>query len=144
MSAVYFAAPLFTDAERAWNAGAVAALRRRLTGHEVLSPQEFCAAFDAGPGHGPDFARIYRACVEHLERAAAVLAVIDGPDPDSGTAWEAGFACARGIPVVALRTDWRPGEDGGGNCMLTRSCAHLARTLDDAAAALERALGARR
>src|SRR5579871_6006345 len=39
-----------------------------------------------------------------LERADAVLAILDGPDVDSGTASEIGFAAARGTPVVGLRT----------------------------------------
>jgi nucleoside 2-deoxyribosyltransferase len=131
---VYFAAPLFTAAERAWNAEVVADLRRALAPVTLSVPQEFCAGFDAGGG--PDrFAGIYRACVDHLERADAVVAVLDGPDVDSGTAWEVGFAVARGKPVIGLRTDWRPAEDGAANCMLTRGCVAI---VADAAAAADR------
>lgn len=131
---VYFAAPLFTAAERAWNAQVVAGLRQALSRAEVLVPQEFCAGFDAAGG--PDrFAGIYAACVGHLERADAVVAVLDGADVDSGTAWEVGFAVARGKPVVGLRTDWRPAEDGVANRMLTRGCAAV---VGDALAAAER------
>lgn len=122
MPQLYYAAPLFTAAERAWNADNARRLRDLLPGWTVLVPQEFCAAFDPAPGQRPDFAAIFAACVRELERADAVLAVLDGADPDSGTCWEAGFAYARGIPVVGLRSDWRPGEDGAANCMLTRSC----------------------
>jgi len=121
MSRIYLAAPLFTAAERAWNATVAAELRARLAA-EILVPQEFCAAAEQAGG-GPDFGAIYAACRRHLEAASHLLAVLDGADADAGTCWEAGFACARGIPVLGLRTDWRPAEDGGGNCMLTRSCA---------------------
>ena len=70
-----------------------------------------------------------------------MLAVLDGADPDSGTCFEVGWACARGTPVVGLRTDLRPGEDGGlPNCMLTRSCAAIVRTPEAALAALARIL----
>ena len=72
----------------------------------------------------------------NLERATAVLAVLDGADADSGTCFEAGFAVARGIPVIGLRTDWRPAEDGAANCMLTRSCRVVVRDLDAACNAL--------
>jgi nucleoside 2-deoxyribosyltransferase len=49
-----------------------------------------------------------------LERAHAVLAILDGVDVDSGTAAEVGFAAASGIPVVGLRTDRRQtGENDG-------------------------------
>ncbi len=129
---LYYAAPLFTAAERAWNAENALRLRARFPGWSLAVPQEFCAAFDAGPGSTPDFARIFAACVEHLDQARVVLAVIDGADPDSGTCWEAGYAYARRIPVVTLRTDWRPAEDGAANCMLTRSSVVVANTLEQA------------
>lgn len=43
-----------------------------------------------------------------LAAADVVVAIIDGgADTDSGTAWEMGYAYAQGIPVIALRTDFR-------------------------------------
>lgn len=141
MAALYLAAPLFTDAERAWNLALGARLRAALAPAEVLLPQEFCAPCDPPAGGRPDYAAIHAACVAQLARARAVLAVLDGPDVDSGTAWECGWACARGIPVVGLRTDWRPGEDGAGNCMLTRSCRAVVRGPEAAIAALAALLG---
>jgi nucleoside 2-deoxyribosyltransferase len=45
-----------------------------------------------------------------LADAAAVLAVLDGPDVDSGTAAEIGWAAACGTPVIGLRTDFRLAE----------------------------------
>lgn len=121
---VYYAAPLFTAAERGWNAAMVSELRRGLPAATILVPQEFCAALDQ-QASGDKFAGIYRACVEHLDRATVVLAVLDGADTDSGTAWEAGYAVAKGKPVIGLRTDWRPAEDGAANCMLSRSCTRV-------------------
>ena len=135
---LYYAAPLFTAAERDWNTANCLRLRRRFPACEVAVPQEFCAAFDNSPT--PDFARIFAACVGHLATSTAVLAVLDGPDPDSGTCWEAGYAYAKGLPVVGLRTDWRPAEDGVANCMLTRSCLAVARNLDEACIALDACL----
>jgi nucleoside 2-deoxyribosyltransferase len=141
MPALYYAGPLFTDAERAWNAANALQLRARFPGVEVMMPQEFCAQYDVPPGQQPDHGSIYAACLANLERATAVLAVLDGADADSGTCFEAGFAVARGIPVVGLRTDWRPAEDGAGNCMLTRSCRGVVRDLDAACGALVLFLG---
>ncbi len=138
---IYLAAPLFTDAERAFNAALGAMMRTACPELELLLPQEFCAPFDQGPGRRPDFARIYRACVHHLQRASVVVAVLDGPDVDSGTAWECGYATSLGIPVVGLRTDWRPAEDGASNCMLTRSCACLVRAQAELPVAVLSALG---
>ncbi len=52
-----------------------------------------------------------RRNAELIDRCDGVLAVLDGPDVDSGTAAEIGYAGARGKPVVGLRTDLRPGGD---------------------------------
>ncbi|MDA3960625.1 MAG: nucleoside 2-deoxyribosyltransferase [Planctomycetota bacterium] len=131
MTSIYFAAPLFTAAERAWNADCAEQLRAALSA-TILVPQEFCAPCDQAEG-GPDFGGIFTACVEHLDRCSHVLAVLDGADPDSGTCWEAGYAYAKGLPVIGLRTDWRPAEDGSANCMLSRSCASV---VTDLAAAI--------
>ena len=48
-------------------------------------------------------AHIYRANVAHIEACDAVAANLDffrGPEPDSGTCFEVGYAVARGKPVV--------------------------------------------
>jgi len=140
---IYYAGPLFTEAERQWNRANAVTLRALWPHGDVLLPQEFCAAFDKPPGGVPDFGTIFTACVEHLDRAGVVLAIVDGADPDSGTCWEIGYAYARGIPVVGLRTDWRPGEDGLANCMITRSCTAVVRRLDEALAAMVKVLASR-
>ncbi len=48
---------------------------------------------------------------ELIQHCAAVLAVLDGNDVDSGTAAEIGYAAALAKPVVGLRTDFRPSGD---------------------------------
>ena len=125
MTSIYFAAPLFTAAERSWNADVVGQLRTAFADNDILwsIPQEFCAQFD---NQQPiDHGEIFDACHQHVAAADVVIAILDGPDVDSGTAWEAGFAFARDKTVIGLRTDFRPAEDGAGNCMLTRSCATI-------------------
>ena len=47
--------------------------------------------------------RIYHANIAHLDACDAVVANLDffrGPEPDSGTCFEVGYAVARGKPVV--------------------------------------------
>ena len=99
--------------------------------------------FDSDPADKPRFDPIGKACLDHLAKADVVLAILDGPDADSGTCFEAGWAVARGIPVIGLRTDWRPAEDGAANCMLTRTCRAVERSLDAAIAAVESATSLR-
>jgi nucleoside 2-deoxyribosyltransferase len=36
-----------------------------------------------------------------------MVAILDGSQVDDGTAWEIGYAYARGLPVWGLRTDFR-------------------------------------
>jgi len=100
---VYLAAPLFSEAERSYNAALAGLLHDHF--FEVYVPQ------DAGDdSHSRDVAehrRMFAAHKEALDAADAVVAVIDGADADSGTAWEMGYAVAQGKPVFALRTDFR-------------------------------------
>jgi nucleoside 2-deoxyribosyltransferase len=93
---IYFAGPLFTAAERAWNRELAAALHDG--GHEVFLPQ------DQEPGKSA--AGIFATDVAGIDWADALVAVMDGPDPDSGTAWECGYAYGR-KPIVQIRTDFR-------------------------------------
>ncbi len=108
---LYFAGPLFSAAERAWNAELAAALRNG--GHEVFLPQDKEGGLDA--------ARIFSTDVGGIDWADAVVAIMDGPDPDAGTAWEVGYAYGK-KPVVLVRTDFRA-EAGSSryNPMLTEA-----------------------
>lgn len=106
---IYQAGPLFTEAERAFHRELSAALRN--TGHLVvwpwdLLPQEQIVA--AGPSA---VGLIFDACRGALDRSTCVVALLDGPQVDDGTAWEIGYAYARGLPVYGLRTDLRQAGD---------------------------------
>ena len=51
-------------------------------------------------------------------------AMLDGAQVDDGTAWEIGYAYAKGIPVIGLRTDFRLCADSDGglvNAMIQSS-----------------------
>ena len=109
---LYFAGPLFSAAERAWNEELAAALREG--GHEVFLPQEQEPGKDA-PG-------IFETDVGGIDWADALVAIMDGPDPDSGTAWECGYAYGK-KPILLVRTDFRAQTGSGApyNPMLTES-----------------------
>ncbi|MEH6563851.1 MAG: nucleoside 2-deoxyribosyltransferase [Halopseudomonas sp.] len=66
---------------------------------------------DQPPAEAADIAQwICQANLDKLRRADAVLANLDhfrGPEPDSGTVFEVGFACALGKPVWAYFPDHR-------------------------------------
>jgi nucleoside 2-deoxyribosyltransferase len=109
---LYFAGPLFSAAERAWNAEVAGGLRA--AGHEVFLPQE--------QEPGMDAAGIFATDVGGIDWAEALVAIVDGPDPDSGTAWECGYAYGK-KPVILVRTDIRAqaGSSGSYNAMLMGS-----------------------
>ena len=118
---IYLAGPLFTQAERRWLRELGAALVGR--GHEVFLPQDDASLpLLRDP---PDFHGAFESCRDAIDRCDTVVAVLDGADADSGTAWECGYAYARNRPVVAVRTDFRGGEDAGLNLMLRRSAADV-------------------
>jgi nucleoside 2-deoxyribosyltransferase len=51
--------------------------------------------------------RVAQSNLALLESCDTLVAVCDGVDVDSGTAWEMGYAYGRGMRVFALRTDVR-------------------------------------
>ena len=118
---VYLAGPLFSEAEQAFNRRVRDLLETHL--FRVYLPQEAAEV----PGREPDAdGAIYASHVAALRDTDVVLAVCDGPDADSGTAWEMGFASALGIPVAALRTDSRRfSAERRLNLMLERSAAQV-------------------
>ena len=106
MTKLYLAGPLFTAAEQCFNADLARFLERE--GFEVWLPQE----------HEPRRVKaqkrpkaIFAMAVAALDAADMVIACMDGPDPDSGTAWECGYAYAKGKPIVCYRTDFRMASD---------------------------------
>lgn len=110
---LYFAGPLFTTPERTWNAEVVGALRA--AGHEIFLPQE--------QEPGKDAAGIFDVDVGGIDWADGLVAIMDGPDPDSGTCWEVGYAYGSKKPIVLVRTDFRDlaGNAGTYNPMMAES-----------------------
>jgi nucleoside 2-deoxyribosyltransferase len=60
-----------------------------------------------------------------IEQCDIVLSVLDGPDADSGTCVELGYARAKGKRIVGVRTDFRGSEDRGLNVMVSYICDDL-------------------
>lgn len=66
---------------------------------------------DSDAGANPDAYRIHAACIAMLSKADAVVADLSpfrGPHVDDGTAFELGFAAARGLPIFGYADDLRP------------------------------------
>ncbi|HMA04883.1 MAG TPA: nucleoside 2-deoxyribosyltransferase [Methanomicrobiales archaeon] len=136
-SKVYLAAPLFSDAERAYNL----VLRDLLESHgcRVYLPQETGEGL-AGPERDQ---AIFRSHRKALEGASCVVAICDGVDTDSGTAWEMGFAAAKGIPVIALSTDRRRPWAGKKVNLMIRQSAEVVGTPEEILTALDQGCSSR-
>ncbi len=127
---LYLAGPLFTAAERAFNRR----LKKLLEGlgYEVWLPQEHEPRSRAARD-------IFLMDVSGLDSSDVVVANMDGPDPDSGTCWECGYAYKK-KPIVVYRTDFRNVGDTkttAYNLMLTESAdavVDLSHDFDDEAA----------
>ena len=143
---LYVAGPLFSEAERAWLDDLAARLRAE--GFDCFVPHE----------NFPDLADVtvelvYRIDTEGLRSANALVAWLDGPVIDDGTACEIGMFAElvrsggdhyRGI--VAIATDIRLERRRAGNVVgggmnlfvggAIESCGRIVHTVDDAVSAL--------
>jgi nucleoside 2-deoxyribosyltransferase len=143
---VYVAGPLFSEAERAWLDALAARLRSE--GFDCFVPHE----------NFPELAdvtleAVYRIDSEGLRSSNALVAWLDGPIVDDGTACEIGMfaelvrsgAHYRGI--VAITTDIRLQRRRAGNVVgggmnlfvagAIESCGRTCHTVDEVVAALE-------
>ena len=139
---VYVAGPLFSEAERAW-LDALAS-RLRAEGFECFVPHEH---FDEAPE--PTSAAIYRIDAEGLRSCDALVAWLDGPMVDDGTACEIGMfaercasGAARGIVGIAtdLRLERRRERDvvgGGMNLFVAGAVESCGRIVHDVNAAVD-------
>lgn len=115
---VYLAAPLFSEAEQSYNREIFNFLTKHL--FSVYLPQD--VGDTSHSRKKEDHQNIFRQHTAALDACDYVVAIVDGADADSGTSWEMGYAYARGIPVIALRTDFRrAGEYERVNLMLEES-----------------------
>jgi nucleoside 2-deoxyribosyltransferase len=129
---VYFAGPLFTPYERSYIDECAARLRGE--GIEVFVPHENALA--AGDTSA---ATIFRKDWDGLSQADAMVAVLDGPMVDDGTACEIGifYALMRDDPtkkgIVGLLTDLRStlGHEGHGLNLFVQGCVEAAGKITD-------------
>jgi len=125
---VYIAGPLFTPEQRVL-------LERidemcRGLGWDTYLPHRDAGLFDRSSGSSE---RFFRNDMLQLEESDLVLAVLDGCDVDSGTAWELGyFYRLQKGPIVGYVGDVRIADpERQINPMVYHSLKSLARDLDE-------------
>ena len=117
---IYFAGPLFTQAERMWNQRLAETIKTKRKDLEIFLPQK--KNKEAIINGKLDFNKIFQICINGIDSSDIVVAILDGSDSDSGTCFECGYAFSKGKPIIGVRTDIRGGEDNGLNAMLNHGC----------------------
>lgn len=101
MKKIYVAGPLFTEGER-WLLEKIDKTIRHL-GFDTYLPHR-----DAGlKSEGKETDYYFQRDKKEIEESAYIVAVLNGQDVDSGTAWEIGYAYALQKPIYAFTDDMR-------------------------------------
>ena len=119
---IYFAAPLFSEAEREFNVKVTKELRKE--GFDVFLPQEHSESIeipDTDEKRRKLLTGFFTNDIEAIDGCDILLIVLDGRVPDEGACFELGYAYARGKICVGLKTDSRVSEMGTDNAMIVGS-----------------------
>mgnify|MGYP000595491713 CR=1 FL=1 len=129
MTYAYIAGPLFNEGER-WFDEQIDALARE-AGFTTFLPHR--DGKEAKTYTGTErIARIFREDVVAIDKADMVIANLNGITTDDGTAWELGYAYAKGKHLVGIYTDWRlQFQHQTVNLMIECSLHKLVRSLDE-------------
>ena len=102
---IYLAGPLFSEAEQNW----LRSLKGELEnlGFDAVWPYELFNQAEIATWSDAASRKIMERCKDALVSCDLVVALLDGTQVDNGTAWELGFAHAKGLATVGIRTDAR-------------------------------------
>lgn len=119
---VYVAGPLFSIADQNFNTSLVNFLAQQIPEADFILPHNYAREIS---GEREFFQLMFNYCIDSIDSADAILCILDGPDVDSGTAIEMGYAFARNKPIVGFRSDFRASEDNGVNLMVAKVCSEM-------------------
>lgn len=75
--------------------------------------------------------KVYAFITERIDKSDFVVAILDGVDVDSGTAWEVGYAVGKGKKIIGIKTDERVySKDQKVNLMIQES-VKIVKSLDE-------------
>ncbi len=130
---IYLSGPLFSRAEIAWGERVKRFLEDRLDGIQIVWPHELVSCQSTAE-------QIFQANLQALMECDIMVAMLDGPQVDDGTAWEIGCFFMQGKKILGLRTDFRRAgekDDSRVNLMIECSCQTVASGLEELAEALK-------
>jgi nucleoside 2-deoxyribosyltransferase len=133
---IYLSGPLFSAAEVAWGKQLLAHLSEHLGNAKIIWPHEIIPE-----GANPE--QIFKANLQALNQCDLMVAILDGPQVDDGTAWEIGYFFSQGKKILGIRTDFRragESEKSRVNLMIECSCVIVASCAEELYFELERLL----
>ena len=110
---IYIAGPLFSSHERSFLEEIVKTLSEKLiidSDKDVFLPHRDAGEVDV---HGLKRGLIFNEDIKRLDEADIIIALLDGPDVDSGTCIELGYAYAREKEIFGILTDFRKWDEKG-------------------------------
>lgn len=118
---IYFAGPLFSEAERDWIRSAINKIESFAARHgtklEIIFPYDLITQEEIDHLGPKAKLEIFSRCKSHLHDADILIALLDGLHVDDGTAWEIGYFYVRESPeqkIIGIKTDFRrAGESEG-------------------------------
>lgn len=102
---IYFAAPLFSEAERNYNELVVSQIEKEVKDVEIYLPQRNLTINDKSNHASP--IDIVKGDDEHLLKSDLLICLLDGNTIDEGVACEIGVFSMLNRPILALWTDCR-------------------------------------
>lgn len=131
---IYVAGPLFTEyhRKRIEEIGAIcekAGDRRDGEGGFIAYlPHKNAGVFKRDCPSRPFFEKDLKA----MDSCSACVALLDGLDVDSGTAFEIGYLYSKGIPIIGLLNDSRIFDQKKQlNLMISNSCVEIVSSLEE-------------
>ena len=108
---IYIAGPFFTDKERAFLKNLIRSVKKMFPNEELFIPMEHFIPNGENLSNNEWAEAVFKMDVEALNKCDLVVAAYLGLYSDTGTAWEIGYAYAKGIPVtLILHSDALEGE----------------------------------
>lgn len=128
----YFASPLFSEAERAFNISVVERIEEFIS---VYLPQRDGKLMSEMIANGVPIAmamsRVFREDLKAIREADLVITVLDGRTIDEGVAFELGFAFAQNKLCIGLQTDSRRLAVWGNNPMIAEALKTVLISVED-------------
>lgn len=96
---IYIAGPFFTDEERTFLKIVIESVKETFPNEKLFIPMEHFIPNGENLSNDEWAEAVFKMDVEALNKCDRVVAAYLGLRSDTGTAWEIGYAYAKGIPV---------------------------------------------